>query len=311
MIGWTRLSHRCRFLLTGADRVRYLNGQVTNQVEHLVEGESRYAVITNHKGQLEGDLYISSQDEPEGLYLDADASIQEFIHTRLDRYIIADDVELNDVTDAWRGMHLLGIEAESLAPSLPSDVQVIRTNRVGIEGLDLWCPESIKDSVILEDLTELHLKELDDLALQWLRISQGISQWGHELTPGLLPPEARIESRAIDYQKGCYIGQEIISRIKSVGKVNRRLVLLALEPDGAQPEPGQSLWLPQSSEDSPAQGVLTSLASHPDVQEHPREVLALGYLKSQHAIEGTHVIAGKSPSAASAKFTVLPFPAPS
>ena len=83
-----------------ADRVRYLNGQITQQVDHLPKGEARYAVITNHKGKLEADLHFAHHPEKDGILIDAHIDLRESLFTRLDRYIIADDAMLAVVPGA-------------------------------------------------------------------------------------------------------------------------------------------------------------------------------------------------------------------
>ena len=300
--GWTPITPRALFLLTGADRVRYLNGQITQQVDHLTKGQARYAVITNHKGQLEADLYFAHHPETEGILIDAHIDLRQSLFTRLDRYIIADDAELTDITDDWQVAHVL----DQIAPT-EDDSFHIQSNRFGQPGTDVW----ISNNHDLDQL--LQTRQIEQLSPQLLenhRITQGIPKWNHELTPGLLPPEARIEARAIDYQKGCYIGQEIISRIKSVGKVNRRLVLLQLD-DSSNSEIDLPCPLWPSTEEQPgskAIGTLTSISKPDEAQPPTAEVLALGYLKSQHAEAGTQVLAAPTMDAPNAtQLTVLPF----
>ena len=302
--GWTPLTPRACFLLTGSDRVRYLNGQITQQVDHLPPGQARYAVITNHKGQLEADLYFAHHPETDGILIDAPIDLRDALFTRLDRYIIADDAELTDITDDWQVAHLLGNESPQSIENISFQ---IKSDRFGQPGTDLWVPKS-------QDLAQLfqthQIDQLSPHALENHRIAQGIPKWNHELTPGLLPPEARIEARAIDYQKGCYIGQEVISRIKSVGKVNRRLVLLQVESNGPELTLPCPLWLPSEdpSESKPI-GTLTSCTELVETPPHPTEVLALGYLKSQHADPGKQIFAAPAIDAPSTtQLTVLPFP---
>lgn len=314
--GWAPLTRRCRFRLSGTDRVRYLNGQVTNQIEGLACGEARAACVTNHKGQLEAEVMVSSGADPETseevLWIDADETLRDSLGTRLDRYLIADDAELTDVTEAWTGVHLLGVTGETLndlKQAKGPEFTLTYANRFGPAGWDLWAPAH-EDFSLLEPLG---FSALEESFLEWLRISHGIPQWGAELTPGLLPPEARLEGRAIHYEKGCYIGQEVISRIKSVGKVNRLLTLMRLEQDstsGLELLPGQSLQLkPETATetDAPSVGLLTSVVAVPPEAHPAGEMLALGLVKSQHAAPETRLLAiGEQ---ASAELVILPFPA--
>ena len=99
------LSGRAKFMLSGADRVRYLNGQVTNDVRHAKEDEAIYACVTNAKGRIEGDVFLHASPLNGGcLMLDAEAGLRESLGARLEKYIVADDVEIRDVTEEW---HLL------------------------------------------------------------------------------------------------------------------------------------------------------------------------------------------------------------
>ena len=252
--GWFPLPQRTRILLTGSDRIRYLNGQITNQVEGLAEGQSRYAVITNHKGQIEADLHYAHDPTRQGLVIDAHISLQESLVTRLDRYIIADDVTLQDITDESQAIHVVGGSTEAPPPLShleASGTLLLVTNRFGVLGWDLWLPSALDRQPLTDTLPALGFPQLTTQAVESHRIARGIPAWGHELTPGLLPPEARLENRAIHYQKGCYIGQEVISRMKSAGKVNRLLVTLQTEPNQRQAIPTlpQPLWLDQPSTD--------------------------------------------------------------
>lgn len=285
-----------RFRLTGADRVRYLNGQVTNQVANLEPDHARYAVVTNHKGQLEGELHLAAiASDPEALYLDAPAALRESLFTRLGRYIIADDAQLTDITDDWIAFHLLELNVESRQALDDIPHQLIANPRFGSPGHDLWIPHEAKDRVQALDLPFPTPPELESL-----RIAQGIPMWDHELIQGILPPEARLQDRAIHYEKGCYIGQEIISRMRTVGKTNRLLCLLK---GGQQAETNPiELPLPLHLPEAPDKpiGTLTSIAPHaPDAEEF----LALAYVKTQHIQEGTPLH-----SLHSLRFILCPFP---
>ncbi len=160
----------------GPDAVRFLNGQVTQDVRKVVgSGLLLPSCVTDAKGRLQFRVWIAEGDAGAVLVF-CRAEMTEDLEARLTRYLIADDVEVKN-----------------------------RSGEVSIA--DFGCVE---------------LEESE-------RISQGIPKWGAELTEGMLPPEAGLDATDISYNKGCYIGQEVISRIKSAGKVNRRLVKLAFE----------------------------------------------------------------------------------
>ena len=104
--GCVDLSARAKWRLSGADRVRYLNGQVTNDVRTARADEALYACVTNVKGRIEGDVFIHA--EGDSLILDAPEALRESLGMRLEKYIIADDAVLEDITDEWRLWHVIG-----------------------------------------------------------------------------------------------------------------------------------------------------------------------------------------------------------
>jgi len=250
------LSGRAQFRLSGTDRIRYLNGQVTNDVSNIKDSETIYACVTNHKGKMDGDLYISS-DGGQAFLMDAPGALRESLFLRLAKYIIADDAELEDVTGESRLVHLLGIGDPI------EDVQAKQSNRFGEQGRDYRLPA---DSQFSSDLPMIS----PDTA-ELIRVDRGIPRWGAELRPEILPPEARLEARAISFTKGCYIGQEVISRIRSVGRVNRTLERLQWI-EGEALEPGMIL---KRNEDEKEVGTVTSVAWHPDLEAW----IALGFIK--------------------------------
>jgi folate-binding protein YgfZ len=155
--------------------------------------------------------------------MDADEALREQLPARLERYIIADDVVVEDATERFALFHIL-------TQSKPAAVNArfcLRSRRLGCEGWDLWvesgCARQAKDA-----LAAAH-ERADENDWELLRIENGIPRWGRELTGAIIPPEANLVERAIDYAKGCYIGQEVISRMKMSGQVRQRLCGLASE----------------------------------------------------------------------------------
>lgn len=208
------LSARAKFQLTGSDRVRYLNGQVSNDVRRLGTDAALSACVMTAKGKMNALVWIAAS--PDALLVDADAELRDDLAARLERYIIADDVALTDVTDDFALLHLIGVAPEAFA-ALPPEVHVYRSRRYGIDGADVLGP---KTSVA--GLTLPHYL-VDTETAECFRIEQGIPRWGAELDENTIPVEAGLDATSIDYHKGCYIGQEVISRIKSIGHVNWNL----------------------------------------------------------------------------------------
>jgi len=230
------LSSRAKFRLTGADRTRYLNGQATNDMRRAKPDATLYACVTDVKGRIAADIFVHPQAD--SLLLDAEPDLREPLGMRLERYIIADDVELTDVTDEWQLWHVwsdAGTPAckESVLHGQELPLHTLLSTRFGTPGFDLWLPLSAPspkfDSLPL----------LTDADLETWRILQNTPRWPHELNAETFPPEAGLESKAMDFTKGCYIGQEVLSRIKTTGKMPREMI--AFESDTAV-NAGDELW---------------------------------------------------------------------
>ncbi|OYW75266.1 MAG: hypothetical protein B7Z37_14015 [Verrucomicrobia bacterium 12-59-8] len=238
------LSSRAKFRLTGADRVRYLNGQVTNDVRRVKADETLYACVTDVKGRIAADVRVHARDD--ALLLDAEPDLREPLGMRLERYIVADDVELTDVTEDWQLWHFWG--GAGTPAGMESPHHLLRSARYGVEGLDLWLPASANAP------TFDSLPLLSDADLDTWRILQKIPRWPHELNAETFPPEAGLENKAMDFSKGCYIGQEVLSRIKTTSKMPREMI--AFESDVVV-NAGDELWHEK------ALGKVTSVTQHP------------------------------------------------
>lgn len=241
------LSHRAKFRLTGADRERYLNGQVTNQVARATPEAAIEACVCNVKGRLEGVVHLTRSSDGAAFWIDAPAELRDSLFARLGRYIIADDCELEDVTEERGLIHALGG-----TPDLPG-ASWRRCDRFGVPGWDLWVDRNSVARVMAlgEELSE---RDREDL-----RIRHGVPAWGAELGHDTLPAEVGLDRRAVDFHKGCYVGQEIVSRVESVGRVNRVLVWLASD---AEPAVAGAEVFPMATGGEPkAAGVVTSVTS--------------------------------------------------
>jgi folate-binding protein YgfZ len=266
--------------LTGEDRIRFLNGQVTQDLKKLTPSQAVRTAVITAKGKLEADCRIGATSE--ALWIETDGPLRESLRTRLEKFIVADDVTVEDVSDFYQLAHFPGLFAPPL--NAPNDCLSFSTARFRGPGLDLWVPAS--------STWKPEASSLPD----WepLRIARGLPLWGVDIGPDTLPPEAGFESDAISSTKGCYIGQEVISRLRSVGHVNRHLCILAtanppkLRPN-AQAERTRSEGGPPfpcaDSQGKPV-GSLTSLTSVDD------QALALAMIQRSHADPGNSVLAG-------------------
>jgi tRNA-modifying protein YgfZ len=265
------LSARAKFRVIGADRFRFINGQITNDLRKASEASAIEACVLNAKGRTEGHVFVS--EVAESYLIDAEAAVREKLRARLERYVIADDVEIEDVTDSFSVFHVLSSEAP------PTELgRIVSAQRFAARGWDIWSDAS-KHNDVWQQLSSRYVF-LDPAAAEVLRIEDGIPQWGSELTEQIIPVEANLEMRTIDYQKGCYIGQEVISRMKMSSQTNKRLSGLIRLDDGAlHPQ----MKLIATSNDAKEVGWITSATRSDRMQ---REI-ALGYVKRGFNTIGT------------------------
>lgn len=257
------LSPRALWRLTGPDNVRYLNGQVTADVTALKNGYASYAAVCTAKGRMEGDVHIAVHDTE--FYLDAEPDLRESLGARLEKYLIADDAVFEDVTDLWKLSHVFG----ATPPPTPEKGFVIAHARFGLPGHDVWSEGP--NAILVGESVEAEI-------IETLRLEHGLPRWGMELTTNTLPPEAGPSMlEAISYTKGCYVGQETIARLKSVGHVNRTLVLLQSGSDSFPPVQTKL------TQDDHEVGVVTSSGFSPRLEKG----IALAYVQRQVAAEGT------------------------
>src|SRR5882724_1002553 len=257
------LSERAKFRITGMDRLRFLNGQITNDLRKASETSAIEACILNTKGKTDAHIFVSASGE--SFLFDAAADLRETLKVRLERYVIADDVQIEDVTDQFSLFHVLSQQS----PELESG-RIVSVRRFAEPGLDIWV-DAAQHGAMLQDLS-LRWTLCESDTAEVMRIEQGIPRWGRELTEEIIPIEANLEQRTIDYQKGCYIGQEVISRMKMSGQTNKRLCgLISLNDTRLQP--GMKLLAPSAS--GKEAGWITSATRN---QRLDKEI-ALGYVK--------------------------------
>jgi folate-binding protein YgfZ len=254
-------SRRVKLRITGADASRFLNGQITNDLRRVTPASSIQASILNAKGKLSAHAFLST--DADGFLVDADPELREDLPARLDRYIIADDVQIEDVTEGFSIFHFAGE-----APATATAARTIASYRFGFLGWDLWFDRANSDQIRREFWAAFVF--CDDACAEVFRIEQGIPRWGRELTNEIIPVEANLEASSIDYFKGCYIGQEVISRMKMSGQTNKRLCGL-ISVSGVPLDAGMRL-VGDMRKDA---GWITSATRSPRLEKE----IALGYVK--------------------------------
>ncbi len=295
-VGVLDLSCRSRLCLAGADRVKFLQGQVTNDVQRLRVGEGCYAALVNAKGKMHSDLNIFRLTDE--LLLDFEPGYSANVAARLDKYIITEDVQVLDAAPHYGLLSAQGPRAAEAVTALGLDWQLpekpltfatlddgtlgrlylMSHARTGTAGFDLFIPVASLGAAF--DKLVAAAKILGGRACGWdalevARIEAGIPRFGQDMDETNLPPEAGIESRAISYSKGCYIGQEVIARIRTYGQVAKSLRGLRL-PAGLAPLPvkGDKLFA-----DGKEVGHITSAVAG----------FALGYVRKEHNAPGTQL----------------------
>lgn len=297
---------------TGDDAVRFVHGMVSNQVNELAPGDGRYALLLDAHGHILADLYVLRLGE--GLLLETHWSLKKRLRETLEKFIIADDVQLFDRSDQLTALAVEGPTAGKLltvagAASLPPDegshietqlagtpLRIVRVSETGEDGYRLAFAVEYARNVweaLAAQRDAVTWQPVGHAALNVLRVEAGIPRYGVDMDERTLPPEAAVEARALSYTKGCYVGQETIERIHSRGHVNRRLVGLHLSGHPL-PAPGARL-----SADGKEVGWITSAVDSPALGR-----IALGYVRREYLASGTKLALESNQQA---KVADLPF----
>jgi len=288
------LSGRTKLRITGNDRLRFLNGQITNDLRKATEKTAIEACVLNAKGKINAHIFVSAV--PDCFFVDAAPELRETLATRLERYVIADDIQIEDVTDQLSIFHVLSRTAPNLGAR-----RIISAHRFGETGWDIWTERALYDAVLQQLSSTYGL--LDHAAAEIARIEHGIPRWGRELTDEIIPIEANLEERAIDYEKGCYIGQEVISRIKMSGQTNKRLRgLISVGDIPLQP----GMKLAATSAKGKEAGWITSATRSEKIGKE----IALGYVKRGFNDPGARLDALTSDSDAATAIAIEVVPLP-
>jgi len=284
------LADRLKIAVTGGDRVRWLNGMVTNNVRDLSPNHGVYAFLLNAQGRIQGDLYAYNLGD--SLMVDTQIRQRENILAHFDKYIIADDVELADVSATATSIGVAGPQARAVletsgihAPDLaPLEVcspkcdcacgclqcTLVRGEDLAGPSYEIWLtPDKVKstwDALIAGGAMPVGAE-----ALELRRIGFGIPRYGVDIRERDLPQETG-QTRALNFTKGCYLGQEIVERIRSRGAVHRLFTAFAVE--GVVPAAGTPILADEKNV-----GDVTSSAILP-LADGDRPV-ALGYVRHE------------------------------
>lgn len=202
-------------VLRGDDAGEFLNGQVSNDVSALADGESKYALLLTPKGKLRADMTIT-KDGDETIVVCEAAHLPAIRHT-IDTYRIGYFFSTEDATGEWALIRLVGVEAPQTA------IPVVELNSP--LGVDLLVEQG-ELSALTAELASQGVSELTADQFAAARIASAVPAFGAELDEDTFPAEAGLEERAVSFEKGCYVGQETVARMHYKGKPNRHLRLL-------------------------------------------------------------------------------------
>jgi folate-binding protein YgfZ len=244
------LSNRGRIRVTGEDRARLLHAMTTNHVQQLKPGEGLYAFFLNAQGRILADAYVLCFDDH--LLLDTEPETRSVIYQHLDHYIIADDVTLEDVTEQTFSLGIEGPTAldTARAAALPApdrrwshicwgDFCVAAISSTGAHGARVYGPRGRREELVqsLEAAGAIAASPED---AEVVRLRHFMPRYGPDIAETTLPQETQ-QMQALHFQKGCYLGQEIVERIRSRGHVNKQLMGFRLEGHEV-PAPGTRLF---------------------------------------------------------------------
>jgi folate-binding protein YgfZ len=302
------LGFRAKISLTGGDRVRWLNGMVTNSIRDLAVDQGVYAFLLNPQGHILGDLHAYNRGE--SITVDTDGGQAEKILATFDHYIIMDDVEVTNLSEQLTALGIAGPESlEVLAATgfaIP-EMQILQLQSVTWQGIDctlvrsedaerpsyeIWlAPGNVRR--LWDALLAAGAVSVGSDALELHRIVSGIPRYGVDIRERDLPQETE-QARALNFNKGCYVGQEIVERIRSRGAVHRKFTGFIADGTG-QIAAGTKVVAGEKEV-----GEITSVAS---LQLSGAEkTVALGYIRREVGMPGREVLIGK------AKATVVQLP---
>jgi folate-binding protein YgfZ len=286
------MNWQAKLVFSGKDRVRWMNGMVTNNIRDLAPGQGVYAFILTPQGHNQGDLVVYNRSDD--LLATTDREQTPKITTLLQRYIIMDKVEIEDISDKLSSIGLAGPKAPEIFASVGLDItqlqpgEVIETTCLGakisvardthpqMDGYEIWvAPENTE--TVWDALAGAGAKPVGSEALEMHRIIRGVPRYGHDLRERDLPQETG-QQHAVSFTKGCYIGQEIVERIRARGNVHRTFI--GFEVQGDPPQPGTKIHTNDKDV-----GEITSAVDVPFPDGE--KTLALGYLRREVATPGS------------------------
>ena len=311
--GLIDLSARGRILISGSEAVMFLNGLVTNDMKTLEPNTWMPAVFPNVQGRLLAAVRVIHRAD--GFLIDTEAATRDTVVKLLERFTLAGDFRLADLTQNTAQLSIQGAQAPEIMAAIFGEtvanlgrdavasvdwqgkqITVIRATHTAEDGFDLFVSateaESLRDAFI-----KAGAQPIGDDTVETLRLEAGIARYGIDMDETNVVTETNLDD-AVSFTKGCYIGQEIIARIKYRGHVAKKLAGLILEGEVSL-ESGAKIF----SVDDKEIGRVTSVAFSPRLAR----TIALGYVKYDYLAPGTSVKIDSSGTKFVASVAELPF----
>jgi len=314
--GLIDLAFRSQIRMTGEDRVSFLQGMISNDVKLLKPGNGCLATLLTEQGRIVADLRVYALESC--FLLDVDVRIKDKVVETLSRFIIADDVEMEDLSESQATLALQGPLASSVLAAAADSVSLakefqhceaticnitthlIRVSDTGEEGYEIIAPRPQLETVwqaLLGAGKAIGVQPVGLTALNTLRIEAGIPWYGIDMDENRIVLEVGLE-QAISFKKGCYLGQEVVERATARGHVNRKLSGFIVQ-QGDAPLPGDKFL-----SDGKEVGWITSVAHSPRFSKP----IGLGYIRREHTAQGTQLRIDRQGTPVIAEVTTLPFP---
>ncbi|MDQ4058879.1 MAG: hypothetical protein M3124_07120 [Actinomycetota bacterium] len=265
-------SERGKLALTGPQRAWFLHQILTQAFEDIGAGEARDTALITAHGRMVG--YMETLATEDAILMHFEPELRDTLPDALGRYVFATQVDIADVTEDYGLELVVASDWSEVAAEIAPEAKAHRTLSLGVPAGYLWTePHDVQR--VQAELKGRGFEHASEKELEELRVERGMARWGRDMTEKTLPPEAGLDEVAVHYDKGCYVGQEAMAKIRFRGKVNRRL--RRLESEGPL-EAGVDLKL-----DDGKVGTVTSVAGN--------RALAM----VRYTVEpGTQVIAGDS-----------------
>jgi tRNA-modifying protein YgfZ len=213
-------SDRGKLRVAGPQAAWFLDQILTQSFEGITPGDARPSAILTVHGRMIAFLEAVATDN--AILCHYEPELREVVPETLNRYLLATDATLEDITDAFGLVLIAGPDWNAAAESNDAEVVLHETQELGSPAGYVWVARGEADAFI-DHLRSNGALPVSEAELEAERIANGVARWGHEMDPKTFPQEAGIDERAVQFEKGCYLGQEAMAKIHFRGKVNRRL----------------------------------------------------------------------------------------